>query len=504
VNGVAGRYEQAYEYVVVGSGSAGSVLAHRLGRAGYSVGVVEAGSRGEPGLVADPLAYGRFRGTPCDWDYRSLPQAETGGRVHAFPRGKLWGGSASVNGMVYLRGARMDFEAWAREAGEEWGWEPALRAFEELERGEPGRRALEPEPLAAPSGWHEAFLAACAQRGFMARHTFDDGHLDGAGWTRLTLRSGRRRGAHEVFLLPALATPQVEMHGGCQVLRVLFDGQRARGVECWDGDRAVRFTAEREVILCCGALNSPHLLLLSGIGEPDELSRLGVKTVAAAPEVGANLSDHLVTGVVWAADQGVPAGPTAVVAFAPSAGHVTGSDLQLWLNRRRHSARSDVGDDSFTILCALVRPASRGTVRLADGDARRPPVIRTGYLTDKADLDALVQGVRLARELGGAESFRWAHPVEAEPGPGPAGDDELATFVRTSVSGQHHPMGTCRMGGDDRSVVDPRLRVRGVEGLRVADASVFPTPVATGPDATTQMLGWRAADLILQDAAGHH
>ncbi|WP_329560603.1 GMC family oxidoreductase [Kitasatospora sp. NBC_01266] len=489
------RSSGSYDYIVVGSGSAGSVLSYRLGRAGHSVAVIEAGDRGDAELVADPLAYGRFRRTRHDWNYDSLPQAETDGRTHVFPRGKLWGGSSSVNGMVYIRGARTDFDAWARAAGEQWGWDRAVRAFEELE-AEPGQLAA---TLPGPERtlWHEAFLAACARHGLAARGTFDDGVLDGAGWTRLTMRSGRRRGAHEAFLLPALATSQVDMNDECTALRVLFDGDRAFGVECRRGRETVRLTAEREVIVCCGALNSPQLLLRSGIGAPDELSLLGIPAVSAVPGVGRNLSDHLVTGAVFTADEGVPAGPTAVAAFARSGGQVSGSDLQLWLNRRRHSAEHDAGDSSFTILCALVRPASRGTVRLAPGGGHARPVIDTGYLTDKADLDALVQGVRLARELGRVESFSSVRPVEAQPGGSLVSDDELAGFVRRSVTGQHHPMGTCRMGSDDESVVDPCLRVRGVHGLRVADASVFPFPVGTGPDASTQMVAWRAADLIL-------
>jgi choline dehydrogenase-like flavoprotein len=494
------RSSRSYEYVIVGSGSAGSVLCYRLGRAGHSVGVVEAGGRGDAALVVDPLAYGRFRRTPYDWNYTSLPQAETDGRTHVFPRGKLWGGSSSVNGMVFIRGARLDFDAWADAAGERWGWDRAVRAYEELE-AEPGQIATR---LPGPdrTAWHEAFLAACTERGLAARVTFDDGVLCGAGWTRLTMRSGRRRGAREVFLLPALETGQVEMNDECLALRVLFDGDRASGVECQRRGEIVRLMAEREVIVCCGALNSPQLLLRSGIGPPGEISGLGIPVVSGRREVGRNLADHLVTGVVFTADAGVPAGPTAVAAFAPSAGHVEGSDLQLWLNRRRHSAEHDAGDSSFTILCALVRPASRGTVRLAPGSACRPPVIDTGYLTGKTDLNALVQGVRLASELGSGRSFRRVGAVQAQPGRGPASDDELAAFVRRSAAGQHHPMGTCRMGSDDDAVVDPRLRVRGVDGLRVADASVFPGPVGTGPDATTQMVGWRAADLILEDGAG--
>lgn len=496
IGATASNEHTAYDYIVVGSGSAGSVLAYRLARAGHRVGVVEAGGRGEAAMVADPLAYGQFRETRYDWNYASLPHAETDGRTHVFPRGKLWGGSASVNGMVYIRGQRTDFEAWAAAAGEGWGPERVAEAFDELE-AEPGQLAV---PLPAPqrTAWHESFLAACAEQGLAARETFDDGNLDGAGWTRLTMHGGRRRGAHEAFLLPALVTDRVDIEDECAALRILFDGDRAAGVECRRAGRTVRLAARHEVIVCCGALNSPQLLLRSGIGAPDELSALGIPVVAAVPEVGMNLSDHLVTGAVFTADRGVPAGPTAVAAFTRSAGHVGTPDLQLWLNRRRHSAGHDAGDDSFTILCALVQPASRGAVRLAP-DPHGQPVIDTGYLTDKADLDALVQGVRLARELGAADGFRWARPIEVQPGAGLVGDDELARFVRRSVSGQHHPMGTCRMGADDASVVDPRLRVRGVAGLRVADASIFPTPIGTGPDASTQMVAWRAADLVLED-----
>lgn len=490
----------SYDYVIVGSGSAGSVLAYRLARAGYSVGVVEAGGRGDAEMVADPLAYGQFRETRHDWNYTSLPQAETAGRSHVFPRGKLWGGCAGVNGMVYIRGPRSDFEHWARAAGDGWGPDRAARAFDELE-AEPGQLAAALPPPQR-TAWHASFLAACAEQGLSTRETFDDATLDGAGWTRLTLHGGRRRGAREAFLLPSLATGLVEINDACTALRILFDGDRAHGVACRRGGQSVALTARREVIVCCGALNSPQLLLRSGIGAPHELSALGIPVVSALGEVGMNLSDHLVTGAVFTADRGVPAGPTAVAAFARSAGDVSTPDLQLWLNRRRHSAGHDAGDDSFTILCALIQPASRGAVRLAPGDVYGPPVIDTGYLTDKADLDALVQGVRLARDLGAAEGFRWARPREVQPGAGLAGDDELAGFVRGSVSGQHHPMGTCRMGADDASVLDAHLRVRGVRGLRVADASVFPTPIGTGPDASTQMVAWRAADLILEAPDG--
>ncbi len=525
---MAGR-PGAYDHVVVGAGSAGCAVAAGLARSGARVALVEAGPAARdprlaiPAMAAD-LWFGRY-----DWAVRTVPQPGLGGRVDTWPRGRVVGGSSAINAMMWVRGHDADFDGWA--AAGATGWDAGvmrslLLGLEDDERGASPHRGVggpvRVERQRDPRPVTRAFLAACDELGIPV---VDDYHAEeGAGLTMVTQRRGRRWSAADAFLGPARAAAgdRLEVRTGATVSRVVIEGGRAVGVELLTGRFREVLRAEGEVVLCAGAVASPALLWRSGVGPADELRALGLAVVADAPGVGADLQDHIASGMV----------------VGTAGGSLHGADrdprvLAEWAVRRRGPATSNLGEavaflrtgeeepapdvellaipapmldhgrtrfprHGLTVAAIVLVPESRGRVTLAAADPRRPPRVDPGTFTDPggADLRRMVTGLRTVEALLGTRALSRHVEQRLVPAAVTVDEDALRGHARATGQTLYHPVGTCRMGSDDRAVVDTALRVRGVDGLRVADASVMPRIVRGHTNAATMAIGVRAAELV--------
>lgn len=506
------------DYIVVGTGSAGSVVANRLGASpGVRVAVIEAGPPDKDKFVHIPAAFSKlFRG-PMDWNYLTEPQKELDGRQVYWPRGKMFGGSSSMNAMMWVRGFAADYDEWARRAGPEWSWSSVAKYFNRIENG-----PLEVSPQRSPRQSTAAWLAAVRECGYSVEPPNQE-NPEGFCETRVTQRRGARWSTADAYLKPAVRKGNLKVFTESTVTRVIFDGRRAVGVEFTRGGRREIVEARREVVLCGGAVNTPQLLMLSGIGDRDRLAEFGIASVRHAPEVGRNLLDHLVVPLGFDV-----AGDSLQAAEKP---------LQLinYLARRRGMLTSNVGEaygfvrsrpdldlPDLELLFApapffdegigepptrhgvvtgpiLLTPKSSGTITLASADPLVKPLIDPGYLTDPegADRQALMAGLRMTAEIVAAPSMRRLLGAIARPvGATELSEETLERALNTVSHTLYHPVGTCRMGSDEDSVVDPQLRVRGVDGLRVADASVMPTIIRGHTHAPSVLIGEKAADLI--------
>jgi choline dehydrogenase-like flavoprotein len=522
-----------YDYVIVGAGSAGCVLANRLSDSGAEVLLVEAGGRDRSAKIKIPAAFAQQFQTKLDWDYASGPEPGCEGRNLYVPRGRALGGSSSMNAMLYVRGHRSDYDGWRDEAGcEGWGWDDVHPYFIRSEHHEAGAGPdhgygglLNVAPPRSPRALTELMIAAARRRGHPADRDYNDGEPDGVAPVEVTQKRGRRWSCADAFLRPAAGRPNLTVLTGAFAHGLDIASGRVRGVELSGKTDMAVARARREVILAAGAIGSPQLLMLSGIGDPDKLAGLGIDVVAPLPAVGTNLQDHPYVVGIWdstigasLADAEQPAalldfllrrrGPlTSTVAeaflFTRSDGGDGPPDLQF------HLAPAYFADNGFeeydghalTMGPVLIAPRARGEVTLASADPAAKPAILGNHLTDQADVDALVSGVRIARELAATPPLAGAVGREIYPGPGVGDDDEaIAADVRRRLELLYHPVGTCRMGSDSDSVVDPELRVRGIDGLRVVDASVMPTITHGNTNAPTIMIAEKGADLILGQA----
>ena len=520
-----------YDYIIVGAGSAGCVLAARLSAdSSVSVLLLEAGPSDDADEIRAPAAISRLFQTAYDWNYSTVPQRHANGRSVYWPRGKVLGGSSSINAMIYIRGSRHDFTTWRDDHGcTGWGYEDLMPYFRRSEDNSRGASAYHGAggPLAVTdlrykSQACEAFIAAAREQGATANEDFNGPRQDGVGWYQVTQRKGRRCSAATAYLHPAMSRPNLTVHTDALVTRILIEGGQATGVTYLRQGETETARANAEVILCGGAVNSPQLLMLSGIGPADHLIEMGINVVADSPGVGANLCDHPVLPVIWSTprlrglwEKSGNAGAlrwklthrgplTSNVAesggFAHSEPGLPAPDLQLHVLPApyRDQGLADPAQRAMTVLVGLVDVRSRGRIRLRSADPRHRPAIDPGYLSDDGDARALVAGLKMAREFVTARPMAAICKSELAPGAHVRSDAELLDYVRASVVTLYHPVGTCAMGSESRwnSVVDPELRVRGVTGLRVVDASVMPTVPRGNTNAPTIAIAERAADLI--------
>jgi choline dehydrogenase len=520
-----------YDYIIVGAGSAGCVLAARLSAdPSVSVLLLEAGPADDASEIHAPAALYRLFQTAYDWNYLTVPQHRAASRSIYWPRGKVLGGSSSINAMIYIRGHRHDFQAWRDEHGcAGWGYEDLMPYFR---RAEDNSRGASPYhgtggPLAVSDPRYKspacaAFIAAASEQGAAANDDFNGPRQDGVGWYQLTQRNGRRCSAATGYLHPAMSRPNLTVHTDALVTKVIIEGGQATGVSYLHRGEPQAARANAEVILSGGAVSSPQLLMLSGIGPAEHLIEMGIDVVADSRGVGQNLSDHPVLPVIWSTprlrglwEKGNRAnlvrwqlthrGPlTSNLAesggFAHSEPGLPAPDLQLHVLAApfRNQGLVDPAQRAMTVLVGLVDVASRGRIRLRSDDPRHRPAIDPGYLSDERDSRALAAGLKMAREFVTAKPMAAICASELLPGAHVRSDAELLAYVRSSVATLYHPVGTCAMGGESRwhSVVDPELRVRGVTGLRVVDASVMPVVPRGNTNAPTIAIAERAADLI--------
>jgi choline dehydrogenase len=489
--------KNAYDYVLVGAGSSGCALARRLSdNADVSVALIEAGGADDRPAISSPTDYFDLWGSDVDWQYVSTPQVGTNDRIHNLPRGRVLGGTSSINGMVYLRGARGDYDSWAAGGCSGWDWESVRRSFEAMEE------LLAPAVLGEHNPLSEVFLAAAVQAGFPANAFFDAGELDGAGWNRSTILKGRRNSSYRAFLAPVIDRPNLTILPETTVDRLIVDSRgNVSGVEARRaGGGGPSRIHGAHVVLCAGAFESPRLLMASGIGPARHLEAVGIKPLLDLP-VGDNLIDHLLIGVVYTSRRPISLAHSMVTeccAFGRSAPKRDAPDVEISFAKEMNFAPpTDDGLPRYTIIPGITHPRSRGTVRLRSSDPTDPPVIDPRYLSEPEDLNTLVESIRLTRAIGAADAFEEWNAGEFFPGRHVESDLDLGEYIRQSISTWFHPVGTCRMGTDRDSVVDPKLGVLGATGLHVADASIMPDIVSVNTNAASMMIGWRAGDLLL-------
>jgi choline dehydrogenase len=527
------RRTDEFDVVVVGAGSAGCALAGRLTEdPSLRVLLLEAGGSDDVLEVRVPAAMYKVWRTRRDWNYTTEPQRGLDGRRLFWPRGKLLGGSSSINAMIYMRGGACDYDEWAKLTGDpSWSYEHVLPLFRRMEDNARGADRyhgvggpLRVEDLRSPHPWTKAVVESAVAAGYPRNADFNGETLEGVGRYQVTQKRGRRWSAADAYLHPAEERPNLTVRTGALTTRVLVEAGRAVGVEYRQGGRVHTVRAAREVVLSGGAVNSPQLLMLSGIGPADHLRAVGVDVVRDLPGVGENLQDHPLVPVIWH----VRSGRSLFRAESPSgyaqwfgarrgmltsniaeSGLYTRSDAGLpEVDLQMHfipakfwrQAEVDPDVDAFTNAVVLVHVASRGSVRLRSADPCWAPAIDAGYLTEPQDAEALVSGVEKAREIASGGPLAGVLADEFSPGGTVHGRENLRRTVRQTLESLYHPVSSCRMGpaddSDDLAVVDPQLRVRGIEGLRVVDASVMPTLVRGNTNAPTMMIAERAADLI--------
>lgn len=529
---------ESWDYVVVGAGSAGCTLANRLSEDGARVLLLEAGGWDRDPLIHVPLGWGKILQKRLhDWNYFCEPEESVGGRAVECARGKVIGGSSSVNAMAYVRGNRGDYDRWAAQGLPDWSYRHALPYFRRQESWEGGAglyRGGEGPLTTQACKYEDPLMPAFAEAGISAGHGWTEDYngerQEGFGRLQMTIRKGRRCSGAVAYLRPALSRPNLRVETEALATRVVLEKGRAVGIEYRRRGETRMARAEREVILAGGVINSPQLLMLSGIGDPEELRAHGIEPAVALRGVGRNLQDHVAVALLFQRREPGPfhrqmradriarsmaqaylfgSGfaadvPGGITAFLKTEAGLELPDIQLLFTAAPFGAWPYFPPfrkpftDGFACRVVMLRPESRGSVTLASADPAAHPRIRQNYLGTEGDWRTLRGGVRLAREIAAQPAMRGFIARELAPGDARTTEAEIDAYIRTTSITVHHPLGTCRMGpeGDETAVVDPALRVRGVEGLRVVDASVMPDLVCGNINAPIVMIAEKAADLI--------
>ena len=527
-----------FDYVIVGAGSAGCVLANRLSAEGkHSVLLLEAGPKDTNLWIHVPLGYGKlFKEKSVNWMYQTEPEPGLNGRQVFQPRGKVLGGSSSINGLLYVRGQHEDYDRWRQRGNAGWGYEDVLPYFKKAENQQRGpdkyHGADGPLPV---SDWRhtdplsEAFVVAAAETGIPTNPDFNGATQEGAGFFQTTTRRGRRASTAFSYLRPAKNRSNLHIETSALAQRILFEGRRAKAVEYKQEGRVRTARARKEILVSSGAYNSPQLLQLSGVGPADLLKQHGIEIVLDAPGVGNDLQDHMQVRLVTRCAQKVTLndvvnhpirkmmagiqyaalrkGPLTIAAgtsgaFFKTSPRLASPDIQIHflpfstdkMGEKLHAL------SGFSASVCQLRPESRGSLRIKSADPSVPPEIRINYLATETDRRAFIDGVRILRNILAAPALKAYAVEEVDPGPKVKSDDELLDFCRRTGSTVYHPTSTCRMGSDPLAVVDQRLRVRGIEGLRVVDASIMPDLMSGNTNAPTIMIAEKASDMILEDA----
>jgi len=502
-----------YDFIVVGTGSAGGVVSNRLTEnPNVQVLALEAGGAEVPPAVHEAPIWYTLLGSPVDWGYTSVPQPGLNGRQTYEPRGKIPGGSSNLYIMMHIRGFTGDYDAWAYNGAYGWTYEECLPWFKKLEDQEddtsPWAGHGGPLPVINagkhnPNPTSRVFLDACKELGFPSTEDFNGPNIMGAGWHHINVKDGKRVSVYRAYVEPALQRPNYHLEANAQATRLLFEGKRCVGVE-YSQDGALKTArAKHEVVVTCGAIESPKLLLLSGIGQPDALRQFDIPLVSDVPGVGENFHNHVLTGVINEMAQPVPPGQqnlSEACLFVQSTAGWWGPDIQMAFVHVPFNIIVGQGHpNSVSILPGVVRPLSRGWIRLASANPLDKPLVNPNYLGDRSDLERLVWSTKLAREIFATEAFRPWIKEELMPGPDVKDEAQLVEFVKSSADSYHHQAGSCKMGVDNLAVVDPKLRVYGVDGLRVADASVMPFVQSGNCHTGIMMIGERLADWLKQD-----
>lgn len=532
-----------YDYIIVGAGSAGCVMANRLSASGrYKVLVLEAGGSDQRFWIQTPIGYGRtFFDERVNWKYLTEKDPQTNHRVSYWPRGKVLGGSSSINAMVYIRGQREDYEDWSNQDNPGWDWQgvfPYFKKMENLQHGDANCHGttgpLHVEDVSdRVHNLCDNFIKANQELGQSFNPDFNGQQQEGVGIYQITTRNGRRMSAARAYLRPALKRRNVELITGAHATKIIFKDGKAAGVEFLRHNRKRTAWAGREVILCAGAINSPQLLQLSGVGDPDRLKDLGIDVIHANKMVGQNLQDHLGidhfyrsrvatlndelyswSGKLRAGLQYMLSrtGPLSLSinqagGFIRTQENLTRPNMQLYFSpvsylKAPTGVRPLMTPDPFSgflIGIQPLRPSSRGNLYIDSTEPTAPPKIHPNYLSTEEDVKEMLEGVRFIRKLAATDALSKVIEKEMIPGTEVTSDQALIEDIRARCSTVFHPCGTCKMGADaNANVVDPTLKVHGLSGLRVVDASIFPSMISGNLNASTMMVGEKAAELIME------